>query len=63
MNRKPVKLKPDIGSDLMLILKETKKKIGTPKMEKNYHKACGASCSKLKIEGIINCNVSFWGNW
>ena len=30
-------------------------------MEKNYCKACGVSGSKLMIEGIINCDISFWG--
>ena len=30
-------------------------------MEKSYHKAHCASGSKLKIEGVINCNISFWG--
>ena len=54
MNRKPVSLKLDSHSDLMIISKKKKlEKIGAPKMEKNYREACGASSSKRKIEGVI----------
>ena len=58
MNRIPVKLQL---AQTTIVSKETWKKIGTPKMKKNYCKAHGASGWKLKTKGVINCNVCFGG--
>ena len=41
--------------------KRNLEKIGAHKRDKNYRKASSVSGSKLKIEGVINSDISFWG--